>query len=116
MRPEYLLTDFGEPIAAKCRELITAIDDRKVVRVLSMKWALPVLSSLAAGKNRFSEVRESARDITGRALTLFLKEAQAAGLVERDVIDGYPPTPTYRLGEQAEKLFPQIANLIDSLA
>lgn len=106
MRPEYLLTPDGLPIAEKCLDLIRAVDDRKVLRVILMKWSLPTLMALSDGRRRFSEIRFSLENITGRALTLFLKEAQSAGVIEREVGDGYPPTATYSVGQTAEALIP----------
>lgn len=106
MRPEYILTDQGKPVAAKCRDLIDAVDDHKVIRVLLMKWSLPTLLAIAGGAKRFSELRDNLQTITARALTLFLKEAQAAGVVEREIVDGYPPAPEYRLARQVHRLVP----------
>ena len=111
MRPEYLLTDQGIPVATKCRELIEAVDDHKVLRVLLMKWSLPALMAIAGGALRFSELRDALHNVTARALTLFLKEAQAAGVVERALVDGYPPAAEYRLSSKANPLIPILKGL-----
>lgn len=111
MRPEYILTDQGIPVAAKCKELVDAVDDHRILRLLLMKWSLPTLIAIAEGARRFSELRDSLQSITARALTLFLKEAQAAGVVERAVVDGYPPAAEYRLAHTAKRLVPILKSL-----
>jgi DNA-binding HxlR family transcriptional regulator len=111
MRPEYILTEGGLPVASKCKDLIDAVEDHKVIRVLLMKWSLPTLLAIAGGARRFSELRDSLQNVTARALTLFLKEAQAAGVVEREVVDGYPPAPQYRLASQVHRLVPILQSL-----
>lgn len=111
MRPEYVLTDQGKHLGAKCKILIDAVDDKKVIRLLLMKWALPTLLSISKGNRKFSELRASLSSITARALTLFLKEGQAAGVVVRNVISDYPPAAEYRLSKHAAELVPLLQNL-----
>jgi DNA-binding HxlR family transcriptional regulator len=111
MRPEYVLTSEGQPVAAKCRDLIDAVDDHRVIRVLLMKWSLPTLLAIAAGTLRFSDLRASVSSVTARALALFLKEAQAAGVVNRELTDGYPPTTEYRISPNAARLMPLLKQL-----
>ena len=112
MRPEYLVTNSGKEIAKRCEELMAAVKDKNVNRVIIMKWALPILAAMAGGCTRFSQLRGSVNTITSRALTIFLKEALAAGVVERAVVDGYPPSPEYRLAPKVENLIPRIRHLL----
>ena len=112
MRPEYILTDQGRPVAEKCKALVDAVDDRKVLRILLMKWSLPTLMALGNGGLRFSELRNCLTTITARALTLFLKQAQAAGVIDRKIVSEYPPAAEYRLSKKATRLAP----LIESFA
>ena len=58
---------------------------------------MPVVHALSADPLRFSELRERLEGISPRALTLALKELEAAGVVERRVTDDYPPATSYRL-------------------
>ena len=111
MRPEYILTDAGRPVAEKCKALVDAVEDRKVLRLLLMKWALPTLLTLSDGGRRFNELRESTATATSRALSLFLKEAQAAGVVDREVTSDYPPSAEYQLSTKAKRLAPFIQSL-----
>ena len=93
LRPEYVLTRSGRPVARRCYRLLRALGPR--VDVGLKKWSMPVLAALE-GATRFTDLREALPGITPRALTLALKDLQAVGLVEREVVDDYPPTTIYR--------------------
>jgi DNA-binding HxlR family transcriptional regulator len=94
LRPEYVLTASGRPVAQRCDRLLAALGPRADVGL--KKWSMPVLAALG-GSMRFSELREALPGVTARALALALKDLQAAGYVEREVVDDYPPTTIYRL-------------------
>jgi len=68
------------------------------------KWSMPVVYALSAEPRRFSELRDSLEGISPRALTLALKELEAAGVVERRVTEDYPPSTVYRLSREARGL------------
>jgi DNA-binding HxlR family transcriptional regulator len=112
LRPEYLLTDRGAELAPGCAELTAALAQLGLVEVGLRKWSLPcVLAIAGAGEARFSQLSAGLPGITARALTLALKDLVAAGLVEREVTDDYPPATVYRLGRQAESLVPILRRL-----
>jgi DNA-binding HxlR family transcriptional regulator len=91
LRPEYVLTSAGAPLAARCLPLLDVLPDRE----LSLKkWSLPVLAAVGGGA-RFSDLLDGL-PASPRALTLALKDLQTLGLVEREVVGGYPPTTRYR--------------------
>jgi DNA-binding HxlR family transcriptional regulator len=92
LRPEYVLTPRGRPVATRCTKLLDALNGATDVAL--RKWTLPVLAALRR-PSRFSELRAGLPTITGRALALALKDLQAAGLVERRIEDAYPPTAVY---------------------
>ena len=102
LRPEYVLTASGRRIAPACAALVAALRREGVEDVGLKKWSIPVLLELA-GERRFAELRE-ALGVSPRALTLALKELAEAGLVERRVHDGFPPTSSYRLTRRAMSL------------
>ncbi len=90
LRPEYVLTSAGRRLARRCLGLLDVLPDRE----LSLKkWTIPVLVAVGGGA-RFSDLREEL-PASPRALTLALKDLQALGLVERRVVEGYPPTTRY---------------------
>ncbi len=114
LRPEYVLTERGHAIGAACLELADAVravgGDDEAYR----KWALPVVSRLAADVDRFGELRDGLEGVTPRALSLALKRLVAAGLVERAVDDGYPPVSRYRLTEASVALVGPLTRLDDA--
>jgi DNA-binding HxlR family transcriptional regulator len=102
LRPEYVLTPDGKPIAQRCSRLLAASGDEVLLR----KWSLPVLAALQRPA-RFSELRAAVPGVTPRALTLALKDLQAAELVERRVEDAYPPRAVYSptpLGRKLQRI------------
>jgi DNA-binding HxlR family transcriptional regulator len=93
-RPEYLLTDRGRALAPACTQLLAHLRRSGLEDVALRKWSLPILAALGA-ERRYGDLRRSV-GATSRALTLALKLLVAAGLVERRVHDGFPPSTTYR--------------------
>lgn len=92
LRPEYVLTPAGAAVAPRCAVLVEALAGREDIGL--KKWSLPVLAHLDEPR-RFSELRARLPDATPRALTLALKDLQAACLVRRRVTDAYPPAVLY---------------------
>ncbi|TCN44438.1 HxlR family transcriptional regulator [Kribbella orskensis] len=95
LRPEYLLTATGERLAEPSRVVIELLADLQATEVGLRKWSLPILNALAADRLRYSELRNALPGTTPRALTLALKDLEAAGLVSRVVTTSYPPTTNY---------------------
>lgn len=93
LRPEYMLTEKGGPVAPICARLVNVMRTLGVEDVGLHKWSLPILARLG-NEQRFSELRR-ALGTTSRALSLALKELMRAGLVERRVHDEFPPATTY---------------------
>jgi len=102
LRPEYVLTPRGRQIGPAAARLVDALRDEGLEDVGLKKWSLPVVLELTA-ERRFAELRAALR-VSPRALTLALKELAGAGLVERRVHDGFPPSTTYRLTGRARRL------------
>jgi len=92
LRPEYLLTADGRRAAPDARRLLATLAGREDVGL--KKWSRPVLGALEEPR-RFSELRAALPEATPRALALALKDLQAAGLVSRRVLGGYPPSTLY---------------------
>lgn len=94
-RPEYVLTARGRRIAPACAALLRALRRARSEELGLKKWSVPVLLALG-GERRFTDLRNDL-GASPRALALTLKDLADAGLVERRVHDGYPPSTTYRL-------------------
>jgi DNA-binding HxlR family transcriptional regulator len=104
LRPEYVLTSSGERIAAACGPLVERLRRSELDEVGLKKWSMPVVYALAEGPRRFSELRDALEGISPRALTLALKDLEAARLVDRRVTDDYPPATVYRPTRAARPL------------
>jgi DNA-binding HxlR family transcriptional regulator len=104
LRPEYVLTTSGEPIAAACRPLVERLRRGHLEEVGLKKWSMPVVFALGERPLRFSELRDVLEGVSPRALTLALKDLEAARLVDRRVTDDYPPSTVYTLTRHGRPL------------
>ncbi|MCH7547408.1 MAG: helix-turn-helix transcriptional regulator [Planctomycetes bacterium] len=111
LRPEYILTDAGRAIAPNCVRLMGRLRKIDAMDVCLRKWSLPVLLAIGGKPSRFGEIRYCLGLITDRALTLALRDLVEAGLLNRRVIDSYPPTPQYQLAARARPLLPILRGL-----
>ena len=111
LRPEYLVLPAGAALVPACADLVAALEELDAIEPGLKKWSMPVVHALAAGPCRFSELRADLPGITPRALTLALKDLVAAGLVERTVTNGYPPSTLYRLTPAADRLVSPLRRL-----
>jgi len=101
LRPEYVFTRRGARLGPHAQRLVEALSGHEDVGL--KKWSLPVLSELDEPR-RFSELRAALPDATPRALALALKDLQAAGLVQRTVLDDYPPSAVYEATRAARRI------------
>lgn len=104
LRPEYILTPTGALLAPGCARLLKLLQSLEFEEVGLRKWSMPVLLAIQTGRERFSDLKSSLRGITSRALTLALKDLQAAGLIERTIRDEYPPTTRYKLTGKGRRI------------
>ena len=111
LRPEYVLTSRGERIASWSLPLVERLRSGGLEDVALKKWSMPVVFALGGGPRRFSELREALEGISPRALTLALKDLEAAGLVDRRVTDDYPPATVYRLTRTGRPLATLLAQV-----
>lgn len=108
MRPEYVLTPLGERLGPHCRRVITALNALDQVDLGLNKWTLPILLAIAAHPARdgarFSMITRVLPDVTSRALAISLREMHEAGLIDRRVLETYPPTTSYSLTRRSTRL------------
>lgn len=104
LRPEYLLTARGGAVAPACTVLLERVEERGLEALAARKWPLPVLATLMAGAERFSEVEAALRAATPRAVSAALGELVEAGCVRRTLADGRPPGPRYGLTPTGQDL------------
>jgi DNA-binding HxlR family transcriptional regulator len=105
------LTSAGQAVGASCSEAVEAVVAMDLVQLALKKWPMLVLVAAGRGASRFNQLRAELPGITPRALTLALKDLQAAGLIERTVEHTYPPSSLYRLTPRGLELFPVMDRL-----
>lgn len=104
LRPEYLLSPWGEAIAPHCQEVMAAARARTWTELVARKWTLPVLAAIAGGRGRYSDIAHVLPDTTPRALAQALEDLAGAGIISRRVLDGRPPRPVYALTRAGRRL------------
>lgn len=99
-----------------CKKEYSAGDLRLVqdaLYVLSGKWKLEVIRAIARGNSRFGEIQRNLPKISTRMLTKELRELEANHIIERKILDGFPPVVTYIFTEYSKALAPILDNLIE---
>ena len=76
----------------------------RAVEVVGRRWAGAVLKAMLAGATRFGEIRGAIPGLTNRMLSERLKDFEAEGIVEREVIPEKPVRVEYRLTEKGRAL------------
>jgi len=84
-----------EPLPA---EVLHAAD------VLGRRWALALLYASHEGAVRFNEFRQALREVPPRTLAQRLTDLEAAGILERRVVDARPPHVEYLLTPSGRRL------------
>jgi DNA-binding HxlR family transcriptional regulator len=111
-RPRYALTTLGHRVGATCIPLVELVTEMPEVRSAALKkWPMLVCVALGRGATRYNETKAALPGITARALALALKDLALAGMVERIVEDGYPPSPVYVLSAKGQRFFPALDEL-----
>jgi len=76
--------------------------------VIAGKWKGEILYLLLNGSKRYGELRRLIPDVTQRMLTNQLRELEAAGIVQRRVMEGMPLRVEYSLTASRKDLEPVI--------
>lgn len=77
---------------------------KAMLSYVGAKWPPLVVSHLAAGPQRFSDLRRALPGISQRILTLTLREMERDGLVTRHVTPLIPPRVDYGLTDLGQEL------------
>ncbi len=97
-------------LPGECRavsELLSRVGD---------KWTVLVVSVLADGSMRFSEIRRALGSISQRMLTLTLRGLERDGLVTRTVTPSIPPRVDYELTALGRSLIEPVNGLVPMIA
>lgn len=100
-------------MAGTRRETAQRCDERlsRVFALLGKRWSGVILGFLLQGPARFTVLARAVPGISERMLSDRLTELGAAGLVEREVLDGPPLGVVYRLTESGRALGPGLLKL-----
>ncbi len=115
MRPEYILTKKGAPAGEACSQIIRALSEQGVEWKTLSKWSMTVLHTLRSGPYRFNELATAVEGATDRALAMCLKPLVANGLVQRTVVETYPPSVEYSLTTFGKRLAERVNDLAQAL-
>ena len=74
------------------------------MEVVGRRWASGILLALGTGTERFTEIERRVQGLSGRMLTVRLRDLEAAGLVERLVEPTIPVSIRYRLSARGMDL------------
>jgi DNA-binding HxlR family transcriptional regulator len=85
---------------------------RRGADLLGRRYALAVVYATRSGASRFNEYRQVIGAVPPTTLSARLDELEAAGILERRVIDARPPRTEYTLTERGRRL----SALLDALA
>ena len=72
--------------------------------VLGPKWTFHLLRLLSEGPSGFNEIERELDGLTAPMLSQRLKELRCHGFVERTVAETSPPTTSYSLTDQGERV------------
>ncbi|GMV80561.1 MAG: hypothetical protein AMXMBFR7_17450 [Planctomycetota bacterium] len=110
-RVVYALTTKGRRMAPPCTEVLDLARTREIEELALRRWTLPIAIVLENWSLRFNELKAALPEITPRALALALKDMDAAGLVSREIVGGFPPAASYKLTEAGVLFLPALARL-----
>ena len=89
----------------RCRRCTPVPEEvRRAADLLERRWLLQILYAAHEGAVRFNEFRQAVGPVPPRTLAARLVELEAAGILERVVIDARPPRVEYRLAGEGLRL------------
>ena len=88
---------------------VAACPTRQFLDRLSSKWVTLVVTALADGPRRYSELSRRVAGASQKMLTQTLRTLETDGLVTRTVTAGVPPRVDYELTELGRSLLPVVA-------
>lgn len=97
LRPEYILTEAGWAVSRLCISVTEAQAKIALPSATLSRWSLPLLRLVDDGEHRFAGLSRALPQSSPRALTQSLKSMIGQQLLDRQVIDAFPPVPVYHL-------------------
>ncbi|MEA2143640.1 MAG: hypothetical protein QOI64_2070 [Solirubrobacteraceae bacterium] len=94
---------------ARCRSCKPVPEEvRRAADLLERRWTISVVYASFAGAARFNEFKQACGEIPPRTLAERLRELEAAGVLEKEIVAASPPYYEYRLTERGRKLAPVV--------
>jgi DNA-binding HxlR family transcriptional regulator len=81
------------------------------VELVGRRWTGAILRVLMDGPLRFSEIAQAVPELSDRLLSERMKELEARGVVERNVLAGPPVRVEYGLSRMGRELEPALSEL-----
>jgi DNA-binding HxlR family transcriptional regulator len=89
----------------RCRSCTPVPEEvRRAAGLLERRWVVSILWASSEGAVRFNELKQAVGAIPPRTLAQRLVELEAAGVLERRVLDTRPPRVEYRLTDDGRRL------------
>ncbi len=85
----------------------------QTMEIVGDRWTMLIIRDLFLGKARFGELLKSSPGMPPKLLSSRLKRLEDDRLVERILLDGYPPRAEYRLTERGRSLFPIFREVVN---
>ena len=89
-----------------CHDTVRPVRD--ALDVINGKWKLPIIISITAGNERFTDIQKSIPGITPKVLAKQLKDLEQHQLIKRTIIEDYPVKILYKSEPYADTLTPII--------
>jgi DNA-binding HxlR family transcriptional regulator len=77
---------------------------RRAAGLLEGRWTVSIVYAAHSGAVRFNEFKQAVGRVPPRTLAARLAELQAAGILERHVVDSRPPYVEYVLTDRGRRL------------
>ena len=100
------------PEVKKCNvSYVLAIND--TLNVISGKWKLPIIATMLAQNQRYSDIQKQIPKISPRMLSKELKELELNGVVIRTVHDTTPVLIEYGLSDSGKKIMEVLDKMVE---
>ena len=103
------ITEHRGTVAERRESCCTAY--HRAVELIGKRWTGAIVFVLMDGPLRFSEVKVLVPDLSDRLLSERMKELEAEGIVERQVMDAMPVRVEYSLTVKGRALEPAVRSL-----
>ena len=101
-------------MSPRCRSCAPVPSEvRSIAALLERRWTLGTIYACSSGAARFNEFRQSLPGVSPTTLSDRLEQLEAAGIVERRLVDGRPPHAEYVLTRRGEQVALAVAGLLE---